>query len=51
MLDKIIIKGARAVSYTHQMCIRDSNNLSSKTVDIQNLIKTNLEQKLDLRCV
>ena len=26
-----------------------NNNLSSKTVDIQNLIKTNLEQKLDLK--
>lgn len=26
-----------------------NNNLSTKTVDIQNLIKTNLEQKLDLK--
>lgn len=26
-----------------------NNNLSTKTVDIQNLVKTNLEQKLDLK--
>ena len=26
-----------------------NNNLSAKTIDIQNLVKANLEQKLDLK--